>query len=72
MALPGLLDEPARRARMDELGRNRVVNELAWQYAAPKLLAAYAVVAVRSALVREGRWQAGYRRQGIADIRQAV
>lgn len=37
-----LLDDPERRARMGELGRNRVVNELEWQYEAPKLLAAYA------------------------------
>ncbi len=37
-----LLDDPARRARMGELGRNRVVNELEWQYEAPKLLSAYA------------------------------
>ncbi len=37
-----LLDDPERRARMGELGRNRVVNELEWQYEAPKLLSAYA------------------------------
>lgn len=37
-----LLDDPERRARMGEFGRNRVVNELEWQYEAPKLLAAYA------------------------------
>ncbi|WP_338758422.1 glycosyltransferase family 4 protein [Massilia sp. METH4] len=36
-----LLDDPARRARMGEYGRHRVVNELEWQYEAPKLLAAY-------------------------------
>jgi glycosyltransferase involved in cell wall biosynthesis len=36
-----LLDDPERRARMGEFGRNRVVNELEWQYEAPKLLAAY-------------------------------
>ena len=36
-----LLDDPARRARMGEYGRNRVVNELEWKYEAPKLLAAY-------------------------------
>ena len=36
-----LLDDPERRSRMGELGRNRVVNELEWQYEAPKLLAAY-------------------------------
>lgn len=37
-----LLDDPERRASMGEFGRNRVVNELEWQYEAPKLLAAYA------------------------------
>jgi len=36
-----LLDDPERRARMGEYGRNRVVNELEWKYEAPKLLAAY-------------------------------
>jgi len=37
-----LLDDPERRARMGQFGRNRVVNELEWQYEAPKLLSAYA------------------------------
>lgn len=36
-----LLDDPARRARMGEFGRNRVENELEWRYETPKLLAAY-------------------------------
>lgn len=36
-----LLDDPERRTRMGEYGRNRVVNELEWQYEVPKLLAAY-------------------------------
>lgn len=36
-----LLDDPARRQEMGEFGRNRVINELEWQYEAPKLLAAY-------------------------------
>lgn len=36
-----LLDDPERRERMGEFGRNRVVNELEWNYEAPKLLAAY-------------------------------
>jgi len=36
-----LLDDPERRARMGEYGRNRVINELEWKYEAPKLLAAY-------------------------------
>jgi glycosyltransferase involved in cell wall biosynthesis len=36
-----LLDDPATRERMGLFGRNRVMNELEWQYEAPKLLAAY-------------------------------
>ncbi|MBA5637146.1 glycosyltransferase family 4 protein [Duganella sp. LX20W] len=36
-----LLDDPARRERMGAYGRNRVINELEWEYEAPKLLAAY-------------------------------
>ncbi|MQA19989.1 glycosyltransferase family 4 protein [Rugamonas rivuli] len=36
-----LLDDPAQRERMGAYGRNRVVNELEWEYEAPKLLAAY-------------------------------
>lgn len=36
-----LLDDPERRTRMGAFGRNRVVNELEWEYEAPKLLAAY-------------------------------
>ena len=36
-----LLDDPERRARMGEFGRNRVENELEWRYETPKLLAAY-------------------------------
>ena len=36
-----LLDDPAKRQRMGEYGRNRVVNELEWQYEVPKLLKAY-------------------------------
>ena len=36
-----LLDDPAKRAAMGRFGHNRVKNELAWQYEAPKLLAAY-------------------------------
>lgn len=42
-----LLDDPARRARMGEFGRNRVVNELEWQYEVPKLLAAYDALMTR-------------------------
>ncbi len=36
-----LLDDPGRRERMGKFGRERVVNELAWQHEVPKLLAAY-------------------------------
>jgi glycosyltransferase involved in cell wall biosynthesis len=36
-----LLDDPERRRRMGEIGRNRVLNELEWRFEAPKLLAAY-------------------------------
>lgn len=44
-----LLDDPARREHMGVYGRNRVVNELEWQYEAPKLLAAYEHVFTSSA-----------------------
>lgn len=36
-----LLDDPERRERMGQFGRDRVERQLAWQYEAPKLLAAY-------------------------------
>jgi len=36
-----LLDDPDKRKTMGEFGRNRVVNELEWNYEAPKLLRAY-------------------------------
>ncbi|WP_292992829.1 glycosyltransferase family 4 protein [Nitrosomonas sp.] len=36
-----LLDDPELRERMGESGRNRVKNELEWQYEVPNLLAAY-------------------------------
>jgi glycosyltransferase involved in cell wall biosynthesis len=39
--IASLLDDPSARARMGEFGRNRVINELEWEYEAPKLLAAY-------------------------------
>jgi glycosyltransferase involved in cell wall biosynthesis len=39
-----LIDDPARRAEMGRIGRARVETELAWPYAAPKLLAAYDAV----------------------------
>lgn len=36
-----LLDDPALCKRMGNFGRHRVINELEWEYEAPKLLAAY-------------------------------
>jgi glycosyltransferase involved in cell wall biosynthesis len=36
-----LLDDPERRQRMGQFGRHRVQRQLAWDYEAPKLLAAY-------------------------------
>jgi glycosyltransferase involved in cell wall biosynthesis len=36
-----LLDNPQLRETMGQFGRERVVNELEWEYEAPKLLAAY-------------------------------
>lgn len=36
-----LLDDPEKRKRMGEFGRERVKNELQWKYEAPKLLGAY-------------------------------
>lgn len=39
-----LLDDPEKRKQMGEFGRQRVINELEWQYEAPKLLAAYDAV----------------------------
>ncbi len=36
-----LLDDPERRSRMGAAGRERVLNELAWNHEVPKLLAAY-------------------------------
>lgn len=36
-----LLDDPARRMAMGELGRRRVMEELEWRHEVPKLLAAY-------------------------------
>lgn len=40
-----LLDDPQRRKTMGRLGRERVENELSWEYEAPKLLDAYARLA---------------------------
>jgi glycosyltransferase involved in cell wall biosynthesis len=43
-----LLDDPARRKTMGELGRRRVMEELEWQHEVPKLLAAYDALWVRA------------------------
>jgi glycosyltransferase involved in cell wall biosynthesis len=37
-----LLDDPARRVRMGEIGRARIEGGLSWAHSAPRLLAAYA------------------------------
>ena len=42
-----LLDDPDKRNQMGEFGRNRVVNELEWDYEVPKLLAAYEALFTR-------------------------
>ncbi len=39
--LAQLLDDPGLRARMGEVGRNRVEGELAWHHQVPRLLSAY-------------------------------
>ncbi len=39
-----LLDDAPQRQRMGAFGRNRVENELAWDYEIPKLLAAYDLI----------------------------
>ncbi|HEV2271356.1 MAG TPA: glycosyltransferase family 4 protein [Steroidobacteraceae bacterium] len=39
--ITALLDDPQRRERMGQFGRNRVERHLAWKYEAPKLLGAY-------------------------------
>jgi glycosyltransferase involved in cell wall biosynthesis len=43
-----LLDDPAMRERMGEFGRHRVERQLAWEYEAPKLLAAYEALFVKT------------------------
>jgi glycosyltransferase involved in cell wall biosynthesis len=41
-----LLDDPERRARMGQFGRERVETVLEWRYEAPKLLSAYRLLFV--------------------------
>ncbi len=36
-----LLDDPEKRRKMGDFGRNRVLNELSWEYEEPKLYSAY-------------------------------
>jgi glycosyltransferase involved in cell wall biosynthesis len=43
-----LLADPERRERMGRFGRERVERQLAWEYEAPKLLAAYEALFVSS------------------------
>ncbi len=43
-----LLEDPARRKSMGELGRRRVMEELEWRHEAPKLLAAYDALGARA------------------------
>jgi len=50
-----LLENPSERRRMGEFGRKRVVEELAWNYSVPKLLAAYNRCFDKRA--RLGRWR---------------
>lgn len=39
-----LLDDPEKRSKMSQFGRERVENELEWRYETPKLLAAYTLM----------------------------
>ena len=40
-AILGLLDDPERRASMGEIGRERVVSQLAWRHQVPKYIGVY-------------------------------
>ncbi len=42
--ISNLMDDPETRKRLGAIGRDRVETELAWDYEAPKLLAAYAAL----------------------------
>lgn len=52
--IANLLDDPERRAAMGAFGRERVRKELAWNYEAPKLLAAYEALFTGSKTVAAG------------------
>jgi glycosyltransferase involved in cell wall biosynthesis len=43
-----LLENQEKRILMGKIGRDRVENELEWRYEAPKLLAAYEALGVRT------------------------
>ncbi|HEY1890648.1 MAG TPA: glycosyltransferase family 4 protein [Steroidobacteraceae bacterium] len=66
-----LLDDPPRRQRMGQFGRERVETRLQWKYEEPKLLAAYAALfappirpaaaeSAGSATATEGAYPRGY------------
>jgi glycosyltransferase involved in cell wall biosynthesis len=54
-AIDELLDDPIRRARLGELGRRRVEEQLGWPLARQRLLAAYERALARAASRRGGR-----------------
>ncbi len=47
-----LLDDPARRARMGAIGRQRVERELSWEHSCHELLQAYETVLGHGATLR--------------------
>jgi glycosyltransferase involved in cell wall biosynthesis len=47
-AIAELMDDPARREAMGELGRRRVDEQLRWDYSVPHLLGAYEQLLHRS------------------------
>lgn len=55
-AIATLIDDPARRAAMGQLGRQRVEQELSWQYSIPPLLAAYDQLFGKTARVPANKW----------------
>jgi glycosyltransferase involved in cell wall biosynthesis len=50
-AIARLMDDPAERARMAEVGRTRVHNELGWQVTSKNLLDAYEFLLGRAAIL---------------------
>jgi glycosyltransferase involved in cell wall biosynthesis len=59
-----LMDDPARRKKMGQLGYHRMKTELAWQYSIPKLLQVY-----RDVLSAPGLLSRTSRREGQSTIR---